>query len=140
MIPVFLPNPTIMTKVSVGTSVSVKGLCHQAGIECRVTGPSADRLVFLHDANEIEVTREPGNMGRVSIGLPRTDHHRQAVLALGVLAYSVFDYAARESVRGWDEMRPAPPHVRPKIPKPKTNAESRRARRSRKRCVAATLR
>jgi hypothetical protein len=132
MIPLFFPHVSIVARVPRGKHATVKSLCHQAGIECRVTGPTASRRVYLRDANLLAVSREPGYSGRVSIDLPGTDPRERAVLALGVLAYAVFDYAARESVRGWPEMKIAPPRGRPWIPRPKTNAERQRDWRSRK--------
>jgi hypothetical protein len=136
----FFPHVSIVARIPGGTPATVESLCRQAGIECRVTGPTASRRVYLRDADLLAVSREPGYSGKVSIDLPETDPRRRAVLALGVLAYAVFDYAARESVRGWSEMRTASPRGRPRTPRPQTNAERQRAWRARQKCeVTKTL-
>lgn len=132
MIPVFLPPASIVTKVPRGKSYTVESLCHLAGIECRVTGPSARRRVVLRKSKKFEVSREPGNLGAVSVGHPRAHTRRHVVLALGVLAYSVFDYSTRESVRGWSEMRPPVPHARTKPYRLMTRARHQREWRARK--------
>jgi hypothetical protein len=140
LIPLFFPKVSIVAQVPRGTPTTVEALCHRAGIECRVTGPSAGRRVFLRTSRQFAISREPGNLGIVSISLPSTNPRRRAVLSLGALAYAVFDYAARESVRGWSEMRVAPPRGRPRTPRPQTNAERQRAWRARQKCeVTKTL-
>ena len=130
MIPAMFPPATIVVEAPRGKTHTVESLCHQAGIECRVTGPSASRVVYLHRAGHLEVHREPGNAGAVSIGLPGDlpeDETREAAfLVLAVLAYVVFDYAARESVRGRPEMRVSLPRGRPQSLNPMTGAERQR--------------
>ena len=129
MIPAMFPPATIVVEAPRGKTHTVESLCHQAGIECRVTGPSASRVVYLHRAGHLEVHREPGNTGAVSVGLPGDlpeKPREAALLVLAVLAYVVFDYAARESVRGRPEMRVSLPRGRPRSPTTMTGAERQR--------------
>jgi len=126
MLPAILPKVAIMAQVPRGAETTVSALCDDAGIECRVTGPSAERCVFLRRAAVPEASREPGSLGCVSIGLPESDKKASAILALGILAYGVFDYAARESLCGRPESRLALPLGRPRKAKSLTGAERQR--------------
>ena len=130
MIPAMFPPAKLVVEVPRGSATTVESLCRQAGIECRVTGPSASRVVYLRSSPHLEVHQEPGNSGAVSVGLPgelpRNDPRKAATRVLAVLAYVVFDYAARESVRGWPEMLVSLPRGRPRSPRPMTGAERQR--------------
>ena len=133
------PPAAVVMEAPRGIAHTVESLCRQAGIECRVTGPSASRVVYLHLTEHLEVHREPGNAGVVSVGLPgdlQDDPREAAVLVLAILAYVVFDYAARESVRGWSEMRVSLPRGRPRSPRPMTGAERQRRWRARQKMLA----
>ena len=103
MLPAIFPMVTILPKAPRGTETTVRSLCEKAGLECRVTGPSAERKIYLLTTPDLKVSREPGSLGTVSIGIPKKDRKKQAILALGILAYAVFDYAARESLRNRPE-------------------------------------
>ena len=105
--------------------MTIHSLCQAAGIECCVTGPAAERKVYLHPGN-LDVTREPGPYGNVSIGIPQDGKRSRAILALGILAYAVFDYASRESMRGRPEARMAFPPGRPRKPHPLSGVERQR--------------
>jgi hypothetical protein len=131
MIPISLPPTSVVARVPDGISRTVKDLCREAGIACRVTGPSTRRKINLRYASVAKACREPGLSGTVTLDLPETDPHKRALLALGVLAYSAFDYAARESLRGLPESRPSAPRGRPRKTLPLTGAERQRAWRER---------
>ena len=64
------------------------------------------------------------------INLPRDGKRDRAILALGILTYAVFDYAARESMRGQPEARMAFPVGRPRKAHPLSGAERQRRWRS----------
>lgn len=113
MLPAIFPNVSIMAKVPRGSRSTVQSLCRAAGIECRVTGPAAERRVYLN-VGKLKAAREPGSYGHVSLGIPGGDKKKRAILALGLLAYTVFDYAARESMRGRPESKQAFPLGRPR--------------------------
>lgn len=111
----------------------MRSLCREAGIECRVTGPAALRKIYLRESRTLDVCREPGSLGAVSVGVPAGRKMDRAALALGLLAYVVFDYAARESMRGRPESRLSPPLGRPRVARPLSGAERQgrwRARRA----------
>jgi hypothetical protein len=131
MLPAIFPDVEIVKVIPAGRETSVASLCGEAGIECRVTGPSADRKIHLR-TDRLSVSREPGSSGSVAIGLPSGDNKKRAILALGILAYAGFDYAARESMRGRPEARMSLPPGRPRKPHPLSGAErTRRWRASR---------
>lgn len=127
MLPAFLPQAQIVKRVSRrGRRLTVGALCREAGIECRVTGPSAGRKIYVRQSSELCVEREPGTLGAVAMSLDEQDEKALAVLALGILAYVVFDYVARESVRGLPEMKTAPPRGRPPKSRVLNSAERQR--------------
>jgi hypothetical protein len=126
MLPAVLPSTKIVRKVSRGRSLTVREICGEAGVECRVTGPAAERRVYLRPAAALGAEREPGPLGAVSVGVPKGSRRDRAILALGVLAYSAFDYASRESARGLPEMRSRMPAGRPREIRPLSGAERQR--------------
>ena len=131
MLPALLPQAQIVKKVSRrGRKLTVGILCREAGIVCQVTGPGAGRKVYVRQSSEPRAEREPGPLGTVAIGLDASDKKSLAVLALGILAYVLFDYVARESVRGRPEMKTAPPRGRPPKPRVLSGAERQRRWRS----------
>ena len=125
MLPAIFPDVEIVKSLPAGRETTVSSLCEEAGIECRVTGPSAGRKVRLHPG-PLSVAREPGSSSPVSIGLPGGTRKERAILALGILAYAVFDYAARESMRGRPEAKMSLPPGRPRKPHPLSGAERMR--------------
>ena len=132
MLPAILPKVKIVKCSSIGeTILTISELFDVAEIECRVTGPSTERKVCLMVGDQIEITREPGPMGMVSLTLPPSNDKTRAVLALGVLAYAVFDYVARESMKGHPLAKSALPHGRPRKVHPLSGAERQRRWRQR---------
>jgi hypothetical protein len=132
MLPAVFPKAMIVKRVPHGRGSTVRSLCRAAGIDCRVIGPAAERRIYLRFTSEIEVAREPGPFGCVSVGVPdKGDGKEQATLALGILAYVVFDYAARESMRARPEARMKLPLGRPRKARPLSGAERQRRWRER---------
>ena len=129
MLPAIFPDVQIVKRIPNGSETTVSSLCEEAGIECRVTGPSAGRKIYLRN-DRMSVSREPGSSGPVAIGIPDGGRKERAILALGILAYAVFDYAARESMRGRPEARMSLPPGRPRKPHPLSGAERTRRWRS----------
>ena len=140
MLPLLTPQPTIVKQCCpLGELETVASLCLKAGIACRVTGPAADRTVFVHavqNSSNEHIEREPGAYGPVFIKVSGKTSCRRALKALGFLAYVVFDYAARESLRGLPEARSALPVGRPRKAHPLSGAE--RQRRFRGKAFQAT--
>jgi len=130
MLPAILPEVTITAKAPNGQRETIFSLCQAGGIECKVTGPAALRHIHLL-AGQLAVAREPGSLGLVAITIPEEDPKRRAILALGILAYAVFDYAARESLRGNPEAAFALPLGRPRKARPLNGAERQRLWRTR---------
>lgn len=122
MIPVFLPKVKIVTKVRMGREFTIEKLCQLAKIECKATGPSIRRIVSIFDSDELVIEREPGELGKVGIGL-KTLAKKAEIFALGVLAYAVFDYAARETMRDLPESKSVFPVGRPRKPRALSGAE-----------------
>jgi len=97
---VFPPAPEISLHFPPGRRTSLAKLCQQAGIPMRVTGLGAHREIFIADSPEPRIMRKPGTFGDVWMGLPPANDKKRAEMALCLLAYAAFDYAARECVRG----------------------------------------
>ena len=132
MLPAIFPDVEIVPRAPrVGRRETVESLCREAHIDCRVTGPSAGRVVYIRRASKFEIFREPGSLGVVSMGVPKDDVRERAVLVLGALAYAVFDYAARESMRGRPESKPCLPVGRPRQALVLSGAERQRRWRER---------
>ena len=143
MLPAFFPKVKIEARVQAGRRFTVRSLCETAGLVCRVTGPSSERIVFLRKTDDLDVSREPGPMGRVSIGVPKCDvedslQPERAILVLGVMAYAVFDYASRESMRGRPESRTSLPVGRPRKRRTLSGAERTRGWRRRRLAVQSS--
>lgn len=100
ILPVFFPIVNIVRESDIVGDVrlSMKSLCEQAGIHCRVTGQAAERRVVIQkiEQNDLIISRAPGEFGAVCVS---TNNH-DPLFVLGVLAYGVNDYAARETVCG----------------------------------------
>lgn len=78
---------------------SIKELCEQAGIPCRVTGHNADlKMIALIDSeNDFIIMEDDGpfySVGKKTI--PETDSADIALRILEVMAYTFHEYSARE--------------------------------------------
>ena len=134
-LPVFFPAPIYVRHIR-GRARSIEALCRVAGVECRAFGNWIDRPVVIHsNGATVRVVAEPGDWGAVEVTVPaavRSEKNR-ARLALGALAYSLFDGVARASVAGHAWSRAAIPRGRrPGAARPKSNAERQQAFRERK--------
>lgn len=131
-LPVFFPSAQICGSLPRGRRVTLQALCKRAGIKCRVSGPSTKRPLSIGTSPVVKVVREPGHDGAVWIGMPKGTTRRRALLALGTLAYGVFDYAARECLRGLPESRAGVGPGRPRKPGALTAAERQQRHRARR--------
>jgi hypothetical protein len=129
--PVFFPIPEISLQLPPGSRTSLAELCAAAGVPLRVTGLGARRKIAVARSPVLRCVRMPGTMGDVWIGLPPSSAKAKAESALCVLAYAVFDYAARETVRGI--VRTTVGRGRPRRGLPATAAERKRRSRTRRR-------
>ena len=110
-------------------------LCRVAGVECRAFGHWRKRPVVIRaQGAAIRANAEPGDWGAVEVVVPgnvRSERER-ARLALGVLAYSLFDGVARASIAGCAWSRAAMPRGRrPGTARARTNTERQREYRKR---------
>lgn len=125
--------PTIEFAASLpeqGHSLSIQQLCEENQIPCKFTGFSAQRKIHLKRSKRFLTVCEPFQ-GSVLIETPWSPFSKKAKrYALAVMAYSVFDLVARESVRYLDLNRIAK-RGRPLKGRTKTNAERQRAFRQR---------
>ncbi len=100
ILPVFFPIVNIVRESDIdgGVRLSIRLLCEQSGIPCRVTGPASERRVVVKELeqNDLTVSKAPGEFGTVCVSTNNPD----PLFVLGVLAYGVNDYAARETVCG----------------------------------------
>ncbi|OFZ98641.1 MAG: hypothetical protein A3H35_09705 [Betaproteobacteria bacterium RIFCSPLOWO2_02_FULL_62_17] len=133
-LPVFFPAPVYVRQIR-GHARSIEALCRLAGVECRALGNWVNRPVVIRAlGNRVRVAAEPGDWGTVEITVPSIidTEQEQARLALGALAYSLFDGVARASVAGHAWSRAAMPRGRrPGAARPKSNAERQLAFRRR---------
>ncbi len=130
-LPVFFPTPEITLELPEGEPATLESLCVAAGVACRVTGLSASRPLKIAVRPQMRVARTPGQLSPVWLGIPPASPRRRALLALGMLAYSVFDYGARETLRGLPESRASAGPGRPRTGRPATPAERQRDSRIR---------
>jgi hypothetical protein len=130
-LPAYIPAPSIVGKLPAGQDVTLRELCDRAGVVCRVTGISAERSLKISCTKSLEAARLPGLLGPVWLGVPKGSLRRRALLALGLLAYGVFDYAARETLRGLSCSRASVGAGRPRTGKALTGAERQRRWRQR---------
>ena len=130
-LPAFFPPADVVAGLPPGERLMLRALCERAGIPCRVSGPPVNRRVRLAPGPTLRALRMPGPLAEVWLCVPRGSRRRRALLALGLLAYAVFDYGARESLRGIAQARATAGPGRPGSGKALTSAE--RQRRYRKR-------
>ena len=99
---------------------------------CRASGRWAERRVAIDRGPELAIVTEPGDAGLVRVRVPASLTPRQAARwALSALAYGLMDLVARESIRGADWAKPAPPRGRPATGTASSNRERQRAHRRR---------
>lgn len=129
-LPVFFSAAEVSAALPRGAQMTVRDLCKRAGIACRVTGAPASRPVRLGKAPVLRAVRLPGPMAGVWIGVPSGPSRTRAWKALGLLAYGVFDYCARESLRGIAVAKPSPGPGRPRTGFAMSVAERQRRHRN----------
>ena len=137
-LPVFFPQPEIVLELPAGKPTSLPELCRACGVPCKVTGLSARRPLRISETAELRVARIPGALSGIWVGIPPVPPARRALLALGLLAFSAFDYGARETLRGRPEAFPSTSAGRPRSRRALTAAERQRRHRERSRTSNTT--
>ncbi len=112
-LPVFFPAAEVAATLPAGEGLTVRELCGLAGVACRVTGAPAERRVRLGEASVLRAIRAPGPLSEVWLGVPPAQARARALTAVGLLAYGVLDYCARESLRGLAIAKPSAGRGRP---------------------------
>lgn len=125
----FLPPPLFVPCLSDGNEkefMTLRDLCGLAGVSCRASGPWVERRIRPFEAETVTIRAEPGDWGRVEVGLPELTVVLRARGALLVLAYGLHDLVARQSVQGADWARLRPPRGRAKSGRALSNNERQR--------------
>lgn len=130
-LPVFFPPAEISLALPEGQRTTLAALCHSAGIDCRVTGLSASRPLLVAQASAMRAVRGPGPLSEVWLGIPAGKPARRSLVALGLLAFGVFDYGARECLRGLDVAKASAGPGRPRTGRAMSAAEKQRRYRER---------
>jgi hypothetical protein len=130
-LPVFFPPADVVAVLPPGERLTLRELCERAGVACRVSGPAAHRGLRLCEGPELRALRRPGPLADVWLAVPPGKPRRRALIALGLLAYGVFDYGARETLRGLPVARPTPGPGRPASGRALSSAERQRRHRGR---------
>lgn len=123
------PPAEIVRSLSTAGSTSLRELCATAGVPCRASGAWTGRKVRLVRGSALRIRKEPGDEGAVEITLPAPaviGGRQAARMALGAMAYGLMDPVARESIRGAEWTRPAPPRGRPRTSVTISNRERQR--------------
>lgn len=129
----FYPPPHYTTKLFLPTrsSRSLKDWCSLAEIPCRASGSWVERKICVKKAPLFKIFAEASPHTSVLIESPTTTKpQEQARLVLSVLAYSLMDPVARESIKGakWNTIST---RGRKPTGKARTNGERQRAYRER---------
>jgi hypothetical protein len=131
--PLFLPIPIFRQRIESDVPrITLKQLCSDAGVDCRASGAWIDRAIYLssNDAS-LSVIAEPGSIGSVLINAPGTDPLQRARLALAIMAYSLHDLVARQSILGASWAKPSHLRGRAKSSRAMSNAERQQKYRQR---------
>jgi len=145
--PLFFPIPTRVRSVAesthAGTTLSLYDLCEQAQVPCKATGTWTMRNVTVHTPEKSGVAPsivcEPGSQGSVVITTPANLNPKDASrYALAAMAYGLFDFVARESVRGCSWARPTLPAGRKRSGTAKSNSVRQREFQARKAKLATS--
>ena len=112
--PFFIPPAHDVPLVRADDSYSLRDLCAIAAVPCRGSGAWTNRKVSFQHRTALKIVAEPGDWGSVLIECVVTDPILRSRLALQILAYSIHDLVAKESIRGaaWNTL--SPPKGRPK--------------------------
>lgn len=132
-IPLFFPPTKYESGLRLTGAMSLSEVCLAAGVRCAATGAWTARKVEIAHGDALSVFAEPGDWGGVKIILkPGLTCQQEARLALAVMAYSLHDLVAKQSIAGKGWASVAAPRGRPPSARPLTAADRQRAFRSRR--------
>lgn len=136
-LPVFFPQPIYRPSLPSDQDQALSDVCAQAGAPCRASGAWTRRPIRILRGPVFTIEAEPGYQGRVQITVPASySNQRAARLALGALAYALFDGVARASIKNEAWRRAAAPVGRPKSPTALNGAERQKRWRDQRRAQA----
>lgn len=127
----FIPPPKYLQRLELVNPLDIAALCERVGIRCQASGAWINRRIEIKHGSELFVEAEPGDWGAIRITMPKTTKLAEAKLALVVLAYSLNDLVARQSVKGHDFARVPIPKGRIKTGRALSNAERQKLYRER---------
>lgn len=127
----FFPLPSVVAELDPKPSQPLREVLVASGVTCRASGSWVERPISIVRGQE-GIVKEPGDWGAVHIGIPIGMSELEASrYASMVMAYSVMDVVARESIRGADWSKPKIPRGRPFSGTATSNAERQRLHRRR---------
>ncbi|MHB8257907.1 MAG: hypothetical protein ACYDHY_05415 [Acidiferrobacterales bacterium] len=132
-IPLFIPPPTYVARLPRRHPMTLEAVCAAAGIRCKAAGPWTQRPVSIVHGKRLKVVAEPGDWGAVQISMKPDTRVREARLALAVLAFSLHDLVARQSIAGQPWTAVSAPRGRPASGTALSNAARQRRYRERSR-------
>lgn len=96
----FTPAPHYVQQIHKGNFLPLGQLCQCAGVKCAASGSWTERKVDIKYGNLLRIEVEPGDWGAVRIVMKKSTKLAEARLALLVLAYSLHDLVAKQSIIG----------------------------------------
>lgn len=124
--PLFFPIVSYAPHLPLNNPLTVSELCAMAGVRCRASGAWTKRQVEVVFGNRIQVIAEPGDWGNVQIVVKIKSKVEGYRFALAIMAYSIQDLVAKESIKGTPWSRIAIPRGRPKTGQALTTKERQR--------------
>jgi len=133
-IPLFFPAVEYVPHLKVSArAMTLRALCEAAGVLCKASGAWTDRVVDLAFADDVKIVAGPGDWSAVRICSPIIDRRLAARLGLAVMAYSLHDLVARQSIIGAPWARISAPRGRIARGVALSTAERQRRFRARRR-------
>lgn len=122
----FTPPIEYKKRITSKSFITLSELCRAANISCAASGKWTQRKVDIVYSNKLRIFAEPGDWGAVRIAIARTTRADEARVALIILAYSLQDLVAKQSIKGIAWGKVPLPRGRKRTGKALTNAERQR--------------
>lgn len=130
--PFFISPPIYVETIISSRAVTIQALCNTAGVKCQASGSWINRRVEIKHGPRVLIEAEPGDWGTVRITMPKTNKIEEARVALTILAYSLHDLVAKQSIKGQLFSKVPNPRGRKRTGKALSNAERQRLHRERR--------
>lgn len=122
----FLPQPKFVAQIPLDNYLEIASLCERAKIPCAASGNWTKRKIEISYSNHLQIEAEPGDWGTVKISMRKSSKLLEARLALLILAYSLHDLVAKQSIKTHPWAKIPLPKGRIKTGKAMSNAERQR--------------